>query len=399
MQTIQLPDPKLQRIEISTIVVPAGVSMSTEERSELSNAIGKADQQTLIQPPAVAEMQDGTFRLITGGRRVRCASASGWAEMLCLVYADMDEIDGQMLRVMENLTFTPLSPVDELIGLRLAYLAVNADAIGRGDGARFILKEKGASISAIVDLMGLLKDTHFSEDAPPVTWDELLTRLGYTTDKGRRKRFLTLGSIRADLLKPIADMNLNESKLRAIGGLPPGDQAEVVAAVASDPELQKLLAKIVKFINGGLSVTAAVVEAQKKPARKKAESEDENGEESAYSPFRDSPDDTDDGGAEVGRDDDGGGAEGRSGGRKGGGDFEEEDLDDERGPSGFVDEPDDEIQSSVSLLVESAQKITKSLGSLRAKLGRGGLMELPEPWSQYVAQSLEQVNKAVKGRR
>lgn len=90
---------KLKHLDLSEIVVG---DRFREEFGDMDALMDSIKEKGIIQPISVAAMEDGTFRLLAGGRRFAAATALGLPTVPAVVREFVDELDSREIELYEN---------------------------------------------------------------------------------------------------------------------------------------------------------------------------------------------------------------------------------------------------------------------------------------------------------
>ncbi|PIT98356.1 MAG: hypothetical protein COT71_01065 [Candidatus Andersenbacteria bacterium CG10_big_fil_rev_8_21_14_0_10_54_11] len=86
------------------------------EMEELTQSIA---QHGILQPLVVRRMEDGSYELVAGERRLRAAKELGWEKVPCVVRKDVSSGSSQLeLALIENIQRRDLNPVEEAMAYR-----------------------------------------------------------------------------------------------------------------------------------------------------------------------------------------------------------------------------------------------------------------------------------------
>lgn len=153
--------------------------------ADLAGLAASIREHGVLQPVLVTEVLDG-YQLIAGERRVRAARLAGLERIPALVrqLADLDQLE---VALVENLQRADLDPIDEATAYR-----------------------------QLIDEFGL-------------TQERVAERVGRA--RATIANTLRLLDLHADVQSAIADGRLTEGHGRALGGLTPDGQAQVMATV------------------------------------------------------------------------------------------------------------------------------------------------------------------------
>jgi ParB family chromosome partitioning protein len=107
----------LQRLPIAAIRPNPFQPRRTFTADELSELKNSLQANGLLQPITVRARSKGEYELVAGERRLRAASALGWAEIPALI-RDFDDQAMLTLALVENLQRANLNPLEEAEGYR-----------------------------------------------------------------------------------------------------------------------------------------------------------------------------------------------------------------------------------------------------------------------------------------
>ena len=256
------------------------------EDAGLAASIGSEDESRMVQLPVVEQIGAKEFVLIIGERRVNAAKARHYKKIKCLVRQRLDPMAAHTMRLLENLHRQDLHPLDEAVSLKIAWLCANAEAMNVGGAAREVLEKDKPPFDQLRDLLALLEKNNFAPTKPAVSWDRVLDELGVSMSASERKRKLRVLSLEADTKKMIADVDITEAGLRALGKLKGEAQIAVAQQIAEDPKLASRVASISNLMSTrGFSVEEAINQVKHGRATGTAE-EDEVKEEASSSEDR-----------------------------------------------------------------------------------------------------------------
>lgn len=252
-QTSAVGRPGLQVLPLTQIrTTPQNPRVSADDAlHDLIASLAVEQEPYLVQPPVVEAVTDGVFRIIAGERRVRAVTAAGWQSLACVVHPGLDPAEAHELRLVENLHRQALDALDEAIGLKIAWLTANADAMGVGDTARAILATEQAAAATLEQLATLLHSVNWAHTRPVVTWDQVLDRLGVDLSKAQRKRRMRLLSLGSELQQDARALGLSAAAMRAVGTLQPELQQRLIAELHADPALSRKVRRIASTVKKG----------------------------------------------------------------------------------------------------------------------------------------------------
>jgi ParB/RepB/Spo0J family partition protein len=343
---VQVPDSitKLQNIALekitSTCRNPRSDLVVDDDLRGLAASLGTAENSGLVGPPVVEQLDEHTYRVLAGERRVQAARLAGWHAIACLVRPLLDPLKAHNLRLVENLHRQPLHPLDRAVGLKIAWLNANAEALELAAAAREILKRDQPPLDTLMQLTTLLEEVGFAPTHPAVSWDVVLDQLGIELNPFSRKKLLAVLAIEPGVQKQVRSLHITEAALRSLGQLEPEDQATLVGEMIENPDLTRRVRRISHAVRQhGYGIGAAIAEAQGKVVH---------------------------------------------------------DNHPEQEPIGADDFFADDTMDTVLQLLEAANQVTAAVQSLDTLLAGGRLTELPTPWSEYAVESLQLILTAVQ---
>lgn len=319
----------------------------------LAASLGSEETPTLVQPPIVEDLGNGTYLVLAGERRVRAARLANWKTIECLVRPRTDPLLAHTLRLSENLHRRDLHPLDEAAALKVAWLAANAGEMGLGEQVRSILAEEQPSHHTLEKLQAFMEQSGFTPTRPKVSWDDLLDRLGLSLNAERRKKLLGVLAVNTEVQEQVRTLDVTEAGLRAIGRLDADDQKRLVDEIAKDPDLGQRVRRIARTVHEGTrTLDEALAEAR--------------GE--ATLPIT--------------------------------GDKSKNDAGAAGDPPGTLTESaapvENEVMQSVVALLEIANKLSESISGLKEKTTGDGFEGLPSPWNEYAVQAVGIVRAALE---
>ncbi len=442
--------PVLRRLPLTSISFsPQNPRSDIGPLEELKASYGVAEgggAPLLVQFPVVQEVAPDSYQLIIGARRIEAANQAGFTEIFCLVYpGPLDPADVHRLRLIENYHRAPIHPLDEALGIKIAWAVANADSIGLSEAARAILTAGCPTHETLTQLLDLLYGSGFNTLRPAVAWGEVLDGLGMSMPPYERKRMLRVLRVEPDLFAAIRKLELSEASIRSVGQLESGDQHTLVAALTADPRLARNIRRICDVVGKKeYTLAEALDEARGKgslpttgpvygyggPAAGPADDDDEAGgdDDEAVDALGGADEDAAEaGGEDLGGDDDetpwpqhaprqprgqrpGGGRPSAQFDSAGGG---EDDEDDDGADGGEDDDEEGDsypaptaasrapravpappaapaaLDAPVFALTELVTRLSDMLTRLRKSAPGGDLRQLPQPWRDTVQDALD----------
>ncbi len=332
--------------------------------NDLVASLAVEHEPYLAQPPVVEAMADGGFRIIAGERRVRAVMVAGWNSLACVVYPRLDPAQAHELRLVENLHRQALDTLDEASALKIAWLTTNADALGVGDPARSILAVEQPAAATLAQLGNMLANAGFAPTRPPVTWNQVLDRLGVDLSTAQRKRRMRLLSLDAEVQQKARVLGLSAAAMRAVGTLQPGHQQRLITELQADPGLARKVRRIASTVNKGTyTLDEALDEAH---GRVRLANELHQGARTETSALAmPEPDDSEPG-----------------------------DPDATPGAETAAGEPDQALIDAVMELINLASQVTSATSALTTALNGRALATLGEPWGPYAEYAISLIREA-----
>lgn len=250
-EPIEMAEPEFQVLEISTIqAAPQNPRTdATSDLAGLSASMASEQEPFLVQVPIVEQLSDGSYRIISGERRVRAATMAGWQTIACLVMPPTDAITTHTLRVVENMHRAELHPLDNAIALKIAWYAANGIALEVADATHGIMSKEQSPYETLKELEQLTKEHGFTPTKPPVSWQALLDRLGLAINKERLKKLLRVLNLAPEVLDIVRPFELSEASLRALGTLKEEEQLVLAKVLQQDEQLRKRVPRIARRVN------------------------------------------------------------------------------------------------------------------------------------------------------
>lgn len=356
-----LPEPRLGRVALAAVEWTQQnprADMGDDELPGLAASLGAPDAALLVQLPAVEEVSPGMFRSLWGARRLQAAHAQHWLEVPCLIYPPLDPVQAHLARLAENLHRRPINPLDEALSLRIAWAVALAEALQVGAEARALIGNRQPLAETLTHLTTLVEQHGFrvGEGKPPVTWNDVLDRLGVTLQPYARKRLMRVLRVDPALYQRLrAIPDITEAALRAVGTLPVAAQAVLVAALEANPALIRKIRRICRVVaKKQHTIESAIAEAAQQVAR--------GGNGLVYG-FGDEDEDDADGARRQG---------------------------DDAGPSADTeDRAEAQIEAHVFALTETAARLVEVLTEL------GDLDDLPEPWDMAARDAVQLIREVL----
>jgi ParB/RepB/Spo0J family partition protein len=358
--------PELHVLAVA-VIQPALQNPRSDAASDLDGLIASLASERepyLVQPPLVERLQSGTYRLISGERRLRAVTAAGWQQVACLVQPEISPIVAHSMRVVENLHRVELHPLDSAIALKIAWLTENGLALGAKEAIHTTLAKEQPPLATLLELGAVSKEAGFAPTAPPVPWQALLDRLGLAIKRERLDKLLRVLALTPQVIELVRPLGLSEASLRAMGTLDDDDQLTLARAIQTDQHLQSRIRRIARRVKQkGYPIAKAIAEAQGR----------------IYDPNHP------DGGEAIGIDDlfdDLGEEEGeaRSGRARNEGESDEE-----------AEEPSAELGAegadAVLRLLDLAEQLRGAITTIRKQSGGRAPSELPPPWGEIAQEA------------
>jgi hypothetical protein len=183
---------------------------------------------------------------------VRTATVAGWTHLWCFVYPPLDPLAAHDMRLRENFHRQPLDPLAEAAALQVLYLLENAESLGIGEQAKETLssrQEDPRSLRSHIAPIGeLLLGAGWSPTRPRVPWSEVLDKHGLDLEPGARKRRRRALSLAESLLPAVQKAGFSMRAIEALGTLPPEAQHRVMAAVATKPDVARMVRRIARVV-------------------------------------------------------------------------------------------------------------------------------------------------------
>ncbi len=256
-------EPNLQTLPLDSIRFDPRNPRTDAETTNLDELAASIASGGVVQPPVVLQADDGSYRVLTGERRVRAARLAGLTELCCIVRPDPGPLQAHRLRLMENLHRKELNPIDRAAALRIAWLAANAESMGLKEQASAVLGRPVPPGKLLPDLEALLAEHGFAQTKPAVTWNTVLDSLGIEMTKSRRKKLLQILAIPQDVQETLRESPVTEAAVRAISRLDEDAQRQVADAVHEDPGLARRVRRIARAVKDqGYTVDDALAEAR-----------------------------------------------------------------------------------------------------------------------------------------
>jgi ParB-like chromosome segregation protein Spo0J len=377
--------PSLQVISLKQITTTkrnprCDLADDDEGIEQFAQHLANGREPHLVQPPIVVEETAGMYRIVAGERRIRAARAAGWTTVACLVHpaATLSPLIEFQLRSYENFHRQDLHPLDRAATLHIERAIELARALGCENEAYALLEQEQLPLSTVQALNDLLATHGFQPTHPPVTWEQVLNRLGLAMSTDQRKRLVRLLTLNPVIMERLRALDLSEASLRSLGQLEPADQEAVVAALEADPTLARRLRRISRAVRDqDYTIDEALSEARGVVLTDEADR------------------DTDDDEADEG-DGNGNTNEVNQGSdKKGKGNGDNPAPDDTAS-----DQPDDTVMEHVTMLLDLSNQIATTLEALSSAMG-GRVLDLSEPWRDYVAVALDTIQDSLEaiGRR
>jgi hypothetical protein len=350
----------------------SGLDDEDEGVAQFAHHLTDWEEPYLAQPPVVVAVGEQGYRLIAGERRIRAVRGAGWNQVACLVYpADLSVAQEFRLRSAENLHRQELSPLDQAVMLQTTYGLEVAQALGCEAEALALLAEEQSPFVTVQALNDLLANYGFQPTHPPVTWEQVLDRLGLAMSENQRKRLLRLLTLQPALVERLKALNLTETALRSIGQLEGEDQERLVAALEADPTLVKRLRRISRAVRDqGYSLDEALAEARGEVLLTDEDTGDEAGDdEEAHENTGAKPRQAKERADQAG--------------------------DEEPSPADLLD---DAVMETVTLLLDLSSQVATTLETLQQVTNGNAL---PEPWGDYLDVALDTLHDGLvsAGRR
>ena len=188
----------------------------------LEELAASIQQHGILQPLTVRRLEDRSYELISGERRLRAAKLARLDSVPCILLK-ADDMESSLLALIENLQRRDLDFVDEALALEQL---ISTYHLSQEEAARRI----GKSQSAVANKLRLLKLS------PPVL--EALRSHGLTERHGRALLRLPI-PLRERVLNTVIDQNLTVSKTEDLVDQllqpPPLPQAEPEPEVQPEP--------------------------------------------------------------------------------------------------------------------------------------------------------------------
>jgi ParB family transcriptional regulator, chromosome partitioning protein len=116
---------KRREIEVSKLREPEHAARTAMDPDKLESLAGSIRVGGLIEPLIVTPLEDGTFEVVAGHRRLRAARMVGLHKVPCDVETDKDRL--LFVKIHENAEREELSPVDEAFFLHEVYEQLGQD--------------------------------------------------------------------------------------------------------------------------------------------------------------------------------------------------------------------------------------------------------------------------------
>jgi ParB-like chromosome segregation protein Spo0J len=369
--------PELHVLAVAEIQ-PAAHNPRSDAASDLDGLIASLASERepyLVQPPLVERLPTGTYRLISGERRLWAITAAGWQQVACLVQSHISPIVAHSMRVVENLHRVELHPLDSAIALKIAWLTENMLALGAKEAVEGCLAKEQPPFDTLRELEQRSKEVGFAPTAPPVPWQALLDRLGLAIKRERLDKLLRVLALTPQVIELVRPLSLSEASLRAMGTLDDDDQLTLARAIQSDAHLQSRIRRIARRVKQkGYPIAKAIAEAQGR----------------IYDPHHP------EGGEAIGIDDlfedleidEQVVAEGRSGRARNEGESDEE----EEEPSAELGA---EGADAVLRLLDLAEQLRGAITTIRKQSGGRAPRELPPPWGEIAQEAQAMIEQAL----
>jgi ParB/RepB/Spo0J family partition protein len=105
-------------IDVTNIVVSPYQPRTSFDEEDLASLQASMEAEGLMQPITVRELRDGTYELIEGERRVRCARAIGWDKIRAFVLTGVDDSKAQIGALLINKARASISDWDTAKAIR-----------------------------------------------------------------------------------------------------------------------------------------------------------------------------------------------------------------------------------------------------------------------------------------
>jgi ParB family transcriptional regulator, chromosome partitioning protein len=238
-------DPRLARIALERIEADTAQPREDFPRPELEALARSIDSVGLVHPLVVEPAGQGRYRVIAGERRLRALrigretgrSHPDFRSPPVLVFpGEIPEATRRLYQLSENLARRNLRPAEVAKGLQAARAALELERlIDQAKQAGLPLEGLPSEPEALRrELRRAVERT--GAEVRPVTWAEVLDRVGVRMDPAQRKAYLRLLRLPDDVLGAIDEAGLSAHAASAVARLPdPATQRELVeAATARD---------------------------------------------------------------------------------------------------------------------------------------------------------------------
>lgn len=374
--------PELHVLAVAEIQ-PAAHNPRSDAASDLDGLIASLASERepyLVQPPLVEQLQSGTYRLISGERRVRAITAAGWQQVACLVQPPISPIVAHSMRVVENLHRVELHPLDSAIALKIAWLTENGLALGAKEVIHAILAKEQQPLDTLLELETVTKEAGFAPTAPPIPWQALLDRLGLAIKRERLDKLLRVLALTPQVIELVRPLRLSEASLRAMGTLDDEDQLTLARAIQTDQHLQSRIRRIARRVKQkGYPIAKAIAEAQ---GRIYDPNHPDSGEAIGLEDLFDDLEEIDERRAGEGQ------RSGRARNRDDDSDFSDDEAKEEAqelGPEGA---------DAVLRLLDLAEQLRGAITTIRKQSGGRAPSELPPPWGEIAQEARTLIEQA-----
>lgn len=215
---MKVKDIPIDKIFVSEYNVRKDMDAGTENSTldDLANSINK---RGLISPITVRKVENKTYELILGQRRLLACKKLGWTTIQAIIREINDNNDIVVLSLIENVHRADLNPIDKANAFKLIVEHVHSPNASFGSPCiEGVSRETGVSVPTIKRYLSML-------DLHPVVQDTIKiegTRSGH------------YGILALERLSNVYPPDEHEEVIKEIKGLDKGIQAKIITESGGD---------------------------------------------------------------------------------------------------------------------------------------------------------------------